>query len=66
MRWIGRLSDRVGCRGVVGGKYEYFAIEWSLVWRLVQDRLPMLRPQVMKVIEAEFPDIGSRFEEGRR
>jgi uncharacterized protein with HEPN domain len=24
--------------------HEYFSIEWSLVWRLVQDRLPILRP----------------------
>ena len=46
--------------------HEYFSIEWSLVWRLVQDRLPILRPQIMKVIEAEFPDIGSRFGERRR
>lgn len=46
--------------------HEYFSIEWSLVWRLVQNRLPILRPQIMKVIEAEFPDIGSRFGERRR
>jgi uncharacterized protein with HEPN domain len=43
--------------------HQYFAIEWSLVWRLARDRVPILRPQILKVIEAEFPDIGSRFEE---
>lgn len=43
--------------------HQYFTIEWSLVWRLVRDRLPTLRPQILKVIEVEFPDIGSRFEE---
>lgn len=46
--------------------HEYFSIEWSLVWRLVQDRLPILRPQIMKVIEVDFPDIGLRFEERLR
>jgi uncharacterized protein with HEPN domain len=25
--------------------HEYFSVDWSLVWRLVQDRLPMLRPR---------------------
>lgn len=46
--------------------HEYFAIEWSLVWRLVHDRLPLLRPQIMKVIETEFPDIGARLDESQR
>lgn len=46
--------------------HEYFSIEWSLVWRLVKDRLPIFRPQIMKVIEVDFPDIASRFEERRR
>ncbi len=46
--------------------HEYFSVDWSLVWRLVQDRLPMLRPQIMKVIEVEFPDIGERFDEGQQ
>ncbi|MGH3806397.1 MAG: HepT-like ribonuclease domain-containing protein [Pseudonocardiaceae bacterium] len=46
--------------------HEYFSVNWSLVWRLVQDRLPMLRPQIMKVIEVEFPDIGEQFDEGRQ
>lgn len=46
--------------------HEYFSIDWSLVWRLVQDRLPMLRLQVVKVIKVEFPDICERFDEGQR
>jgi uncharacterized protein with HEPN domain len=46
--------------------HEYFAIEWSLVWRLVQDRLPILRPQIMKVLETEFPDIAARLDEEQR
>ncbi len=46
--------------------HECFSVDWSLVWRLVQDRLPMLRPQIMKVIKVEFPDIGERFDEGRQ
>lgn len=46
--------------------HEYFAIEWSLVWHLVQDRLPILRPQIMKAIEAEFPDIAARLNDRRR
>ncbi len=46
--------------------HEYFSVDWSLVWRLVQDRLPMLRPQITKVIKVEFPDIGERFNEGQQ
>ncbi len=46
--------------------HEYFSIDWSLVWRLVQDRLPMLRHQITKVIKVEFPDIGERFDEGQQ
>jgi uncharacterized protein with HEPN domain len=46
--------------------HEYFAIEWSLVWRLVQDRLPILRPQIMKVIETEFPDIVAPLDDRQR
>jgi uncharacterized protein with HEPN domain len=26
--------------------HQYFTIEWSLVWRLVRDRVPTLRPQI--------------------
>jgi hypothetical protein len=32
----------------------------------VQDRLPLLRPQIMKVIEAEYPDISARLDEEQR
>lgn len=46
--------------------HEYFAIEWSLVWRLVRDRLPILRPQIMKVIGTEFPDIAARLDQNQR
>lgn len=46
--------------------HEYFSVDWSLVWRLVQDRLPMLRHQIMKVIKVEFPDIGERFDEDQQ
>jgi uncharacterized protein with HEPN domain len=45
---------------------EYFAIEWSLVWRLVRDRLPILRPQIMKVIGTEFPGIAARLDQNQR
>ena len=46
--------------------HEYFAIEWSLVWRLVRDRLPILRPQIMKVIGTEFPGIAARLDQNQR
>ena len=46
--------------------HEYFAIEWSLVWRLVRDRLPILRPQIMEVIGTEFPGIAARLDQNQR
>ncbi|MGH3803219.1 MAG: HepT-like ribonuclease domain-containing protein [Pseudonocardiaceae bacterium] len=46
--------------------HEYFSVDWSLDWRLVQDGLPMLRHQITKVIKVEFPDIGERFNEGKQ
>lgn len=31
----------------------YFGIDYQLVWRTIQERLPQIRPQIQKILEAD-------------
>jgi uncharacterized protein with HEPN domain len=36
--------------------HAYFGVDWSIVWKTVQEDIPMLRRQIVEILRAEFPD----------
>jgi uncharacterized protein with HEPN domain len=42
--------------------HEYFRIEWDEVWRIATEELPVLRRQVVDILEEEFPETFRRWE----
>jgi uncharacterized protein with HEPN domain len=35
--------------------HRYFAIDWSIIWDTATVSVPLLRPQIAAILEAEFP-----------
>jgi uncharacterized protein with HEPN domain len=51
----------VGFRNVA--MHEYFAVEWHVVWRIAEHRMPELIDHVEGILRAEFPETAARLDE---
>ena len=51
----------IGFRNVA--VHEYFAVEWHVVWRIAEYRLPELVDYVVKIMQAEYPETAARLAE---
>jgi uncharacterized protein with HEPN domain len=51
----------IGFRNVA--VHEYFAVEWHVVWRIAEYRLPELIDYVVKIMQAEYPETAARLAE---
>lgn len=39
--------------------HAYFDLDWRILWTSAVDEIPKLREQIVRILEAEFPDQGS-------
>ena len=62
-----RRYSGVPWREIVGFRnvavHEYFAVEWNVVWRIAERRLPELVDYVVKILQAEYPETAERLSE---
>lgn len=43
----------IGIRNII--VHVYFAVNWSLVWKTVNDDIPVLNERIILILEGEFP-----------
>ena len=42
--------------------HRYFGVDWSVVWTLGREEVPVLADQAMAILRAEYPDRAKLFE----
>jgi uncharacterized protein with HEPN domain len=47
-------SDIIGLRHVI--VHGYFTVDWDRLWRTITVRVPELRPHIVAILAAEFPE----------
>jgi len=36
--------------------HAYFAVQWDIVWATAHDDVPVLRTQILKILQTEIPE----------